>query len=70
MFILLFFNNARQSRIKSNFTNFLPKNKIIRIKLVEHGPVKTVTHISVLKELFPDIDIDKLVFILLPIYDF
>ena len=28
------------------------------MKLAEHGPIKTVTDISDLKELFPDIDID------------
>ena len=60
MIILLSANNAKQSRTKSNFSIFLPKNGIIHIKLVEHGPMKTVTHISGLKELFPDIDIYNL----------
>ena len=60
MIILLSANNAKQSRTKSNFSIFLPKNGIIQIKLVEHGPMKTVTHISGLEELFPDIDIYNL----------
>ena len=40
------------------------------MKFAEHGPVKTVTH-SDLEELFPDIDIDNLLFFILsPIYNF
>ena len=39
---------------------FYTINKIIRIKLVEHGPVKTVTHISDPEELIPDTNIYNL----------
>ena len=50
-----FCQQCKAIKHKINFANFLPKNKIIQIKLVEHGPVKTVTCISGLDELFPDI---------------
>ena len=33
---------------------------IIRLKLVENGSVKTITHVNDLKDPFPDIDIDHL----------
>ena len=36
------------------------KKKIIRLKLVETGSVKTITHVNDLKDLFPSIDIDNL----------
>lgn len=41
------------------------------MKLIKYGPVKIVTHIIDLEELFSDIDMDNLLFFnLLPIYDF
>ena len=36
------------------------KKKKIRLKLVETGSVKTITHVNDLKDLFPSIDIDNL----------
>ena len=39
---------------------FYTSNGIIRFKLIENGSVKTITHVSDLKDLFPDIDIDNL----------
>ena len=36
------------------------KKKIIRLKLVETGSVKTITHVNDLKDLFPSFDIDNL----------
>ena len=45
---------------KNILHQFYTINGIVRVKLVEHGPVKTVTHISDLEELFPDISIDGL----------
>ena len=38
-----------------NLYQFYTINGIIRTKLVEQSPVKTVTHISDLEELFPEI---------------
>ena len=52
--------NAKLSRIKINFTNFTQQTELKRVKLVEHGPAKSVTHINDLKELFPDVDIHHL----------
>ena len=39
---------------KNNLYQFYTINGIIRTKLVEQSPVKTVTHISDLEELFPE----------------
>ena len=39
---------------------FYINNGIIRLKLVENGSVKTITHVNDLKDLFPDIDNDNL----------
>ena len=45
---------------KNELHQFYTISGIIKVKLVEHGPVKSVTHISDLEELFPDINIDDL----------
>ena len=45
---------------KNKLHQFYTINVVIRVKLVEHGPVKAVTCTSNLEELFPDIDLDDL----------
>ena len=51
---------TQQVNLQVKLHQFYTINGIISVKLVEHGPVKTVTHISDLEELFPDINIDDL----------
>ena len=45
---------------KNKLYQFYTINVVIRVKLAEYGPVKTVTCTSVLEELFPDINVDHL----------
>ena len=53
-------NKCKAIKNKKKLHQFYTINRIIRVKLVEHGPVKSVTHISDLEEFFPDINIDDL----------
>ena len=53
-------NKCKASKNKNKLHQFYTINGIIKVKLIEHSSVKTVTHISDLDELFPDINIDDL----------
>ena len=53
-------NKCKAIKNKNKLHQFYTINGIIKVKLVEHSSVKTVTHISDLDELFPDINIDDL----------
>ena len=47
-----------ENKIHQFYTN----NEIIRLKLVENGSVKTITHVNDLNDLFPDINIGFITF--------
>ena len=53
-------NKCKAVKNKNKLDQFYTINGIVRVKLVEHGPATTVTHISDLEELFPDINIGDL----------
>ena len=50
---------------KNKLHQFYIMGRVIRVKLVEYCPVKNLTHISNLEELFSDINIDDLFFFIL-----
>ena len=53
-------NKCKRLKGDNKIHQFYTSNGIIRFKLIENGSVKTITHVSDLKDLFPDIDIDNL----------
>ena len=53
-------NKCKRLKGDKKIHQFYTKNGIIRLKLVENGSLKTITHVNDLKNLFPDIDTDNL----------
>ena len=53
-------NECKRLKVDNKMHQFYTNNGIIRLKLVENGSVKTITHVNDLKDLFPDIDNDNL----------
>ena len=53
-------NKCKRLKGDKKIYQFYTNNGIIRLKLVENGSVKTITHVNDLKDLFPNIDIDNL----------
>ena len=51
--------NAKLLGIRVNLHQFYAITGMIRVKLVEHGPVKSVTHFNDLEENFSDINVDN-----------
>ena len=54
-------NKWRAIKNSNKLYQFYTKNGIIQIKLIEHGQVQTIKHLSNLEQLFPVIDINHIV---------
>ena len=53
-------NKCKKLRANQKLHQFYTINGIVRVKLEENGPPKSITHILDLVNLFPDIEIDSL----------
>ena len=62
--------NIKRLKQKNRLHHFYNINGITRIKLIEYGPVKTITHSNNLEEIFPMLILIIYSFILLLTYLF
>ena len=53
-------NKCKKLRVNQKLHQFYTINGIVRVKLEENGPLKSITHMLDLVNLFPDIEIDSL----------
>ena len=53
-------NKCKRLKGDKKIHQFYTNNGILRLKLVENGSMKTITHVNDLKDLFPDTAIDNL----------
>ena len=53
-------NKCKKLRANQKLHQFYTINGIVRVKLEENGPPKSITHMLDLVNLFPDIEIDSL----------